>query len=74
MRAWLKELRESRGMTMKTLSEKLDISESYYCGIENGTRQRSMDIVIAAGLSVALDVPIDQIVQYERNYCASCSP
>ena len=73
MRTWLKDLRESRGVTMKSLSQKLDISESYYCAIENGTRQKSLDIVIAAGLSVALDVPIEQIVRSEREYSVSCT-
>jgi transcriptional regulator with XRE-family HTH domain len=65
LRIWLKEARESRGETMKSLAEKLNISESYYCSIENGTRQKSMDVSLASKLSMALDIPIVDIFAYE---------
>lgn len=65
MREWLKNLRIEKGYTMKGLGEKLGVSESYYCSIENGTRQKKMDISIIIALSSALDVPIAEIVQME---------
>ncbi len=65
MREWLYNLRTSKGLTMKELGEKLDISESYYFAIEKGERQKKMDIVLAAGLAVALDVPVADIVQMD---------
>ena len=40
MREWLKNSRKEKGITMSELASKLDISESYYCLIENGERQK----------------------------------
>lgn len=65
MRKWLYDLRVAKGLTMKELGDKLDISESYYFAIEKGERQKKMDIVLAAGLSVALGVPVADIVQMD---------
>ena len=62
MREWLHTWRTSKGLTMKELGEKLGISESYYFAIEKGERQKKMDIVLAAGLSAALDVPVADII------------
>ena len=67
MREWLKKAREDSGLTMKTIADKLGVSESYYCAIENGTRQKKMDIVLASGLSAALGVPLAVIVKNEGN-------
>ena len=65
MREWLKTLRTEKGLTMREMGTKLGISESYYCAIENGERQKKMDIVLIAGLSSALNVSVAKIVQYE---------
>ena len=68
MRGWLKELREKNNLTMKEMGEKLSISESYYCAIENGTRQKKMDVTLITGLSLALDVPMTQILELEARH------
>ena len=65
MRLWLKTAREKKGLTMKTLAERLNISESYYCSIENGERQKKMDLSLAAKLSMALEMPIAEIIENE---------
>ena len=65
MRSWLKTARESAGLTMKQVAEKLHISESYYCAIENGMRQQSMDISLAQNLSKVLNIPIKRILDAE---------
>lgn len=65
MREWLKNCREAKGYTMKEIAQKLDISECYYCAIENGSRQKKMDIALASSLASVLDVPIAEIVRYE---------
>lgn len=65
MRLWLKTAREKAGLTMKQLAEELHISESYYCAIENGTRQQNMDISLAQNLSGILRIPIKQILDEE---------
>lgn len=66
MREWLKKAREEKGMTMKTAADELNISESYYCSIENGTRQRRMDISLASKISVVFDVPLAAVVEMEQ--------
>jgi len=71
MREWLKNLRVEKGFTMKQLGDKLGISESYYCSIENGTRQRKMDVMLISGLSVALNTPISEIVRLESEYTSA---
>lgn len=65
MRSWLKSAREKQGLTMKQVAEKLHISESYYCAIENGARQQSMDISLAQALSDILHVPMKHILDAE---------
>lgn len=65
MRLWLRSAREKAGFTMKQLAEGLHISESYYCAIENGSRQQNMDISLAQNLSDILGVPIKQILDEE---------
>ena len=70
MRDWLKEIRIEKGMTMKELGAKLGISESYYCAIENGERQKKMDMLVVAGLSTALEIPIAEVARLECEYVA----
>lgn len=66
MREWLKEKREERGLTMKDMAEKLGISESYYCLVESGDRQKKMDIMLVSGLSAALKIKVADIVKLEQ--------
>lgn len=68
MREWLRSLRTEKGHTMKEMSEKLHISESYYCAIENGDRQKKMDVTVATGLAVALGVPIARIIELDQSH------
>ena len=70
MRVWLKTLREGQGMTMKALAEKLDISESYYCAVENGTRQKKMDIILASGIAAVFNISVQQVIKMEDEYRA----
>ena len=66
MRGWLKTSREAKSMTQKSLAEKLGVSESYYCAIENGQRQKNMDLMLAAGISAALGIPVAEIMAEEK--------
>ena len=65
LREYLKQLREAKGLTMQELSEKLGITRQYYQMIESGERQRKMDIPIITGISKALGVPVEYIVNEE---------
>lgn len=65
MRDWLKEKRTEKGLTMKQMAERLDITESYYSLIESGERQKKMDVQLLAKLSAILAMPTDKIVELE---------
>ena len=65
MRSWLKDARTAKGLTMKQMGEKLNITESYYCAIEAGDRQKDMDLSLVAGLSTVLGIPIAEISALE---------
>ena len=67
MRVWLRDARIAKGMTMKQIADKLNISESYYCSIENGYRQRDMDISLAVKISETLEISVKQILQNEQS-------
>ena len=68
MREWLKSARTEKDLTMKEMGNKLGISESYYCAIENGTRQKRMDFALVSALSSILGVPIDEIAHRESEW------
>lgn len=68
MREWLKTMRTEQGLTMKDLSKKLGISESYYCAIENGERQKRMDLMLCHQLSVVFGKPVSEISDAEMRY------
>lgn len=72
MREWLKQAREDKGLTMKQISNQLGITESYYCCIENGTRQKNMDLTLVSALSVALKMPIAKIAKLEQEENNGC--
>lgn len=67
MREWLKKLRTERGLTMKEMGEKLGISESYYCTIESGDRQKRMDLKLASGIAEIFGISVDQVVAFDLN-------
>ena len=65
MRKWLKEARTKKDLTMKQIAVELGITESYYSLIENGDRQKMMDISLAKKLSDILDIPVEKIIAFE---------
>ena len=65
MRSWLKEQREKKNLTQSKIAEKLGISEGYYSYIENGERQKRMDITLVTKLSDIFGLSIQQIVEFE---------
>lgn len=66
MRDWLTKARTEKGLTMKQMGERLDITESYYSMIESGTRQKKMDLTLVAKLSTVLEIPIAEISALEN--------
>ena len=66
MKRWLKELREKSKLSQLEVAKKLDISESYYCLIENGERQKDLDLSLAIKLSKLFGVSVDYIIAEEE--------
>ena len=66
MREYLVALRKEKNLTQKELARKLDVSESYYNQIENGERQKNMDISLVNRLSLVLGIPITTIIKHEN--------
>lgn len=66
MREWLLNLRKKRGMTQLDVAKKLDISEAYFNYIENGERQKKMDIALVSRLSTVFDIPLSEIIEFEK--------
>lgn len=67
MRKWLKLERERQGITMADMAQKLDISESYYCLIECGKRQKKMDVTLMDRLSRSLGLSLAVVAEFETN-------
>ncbi len=67
MRYYLVNLRKAKNFTQKQLSEKLDISESYYNQIENGERKKRMDITLISRLSKVLGISVSKLIEYEES-------
>lgn len=66
MRDWLKQKRAEKGLTMAEMATQLDLTESYYSRIENGDRQKKMDIALLCKLSDVLGMATDEIILLER--------
>ena len=61
MRKWLKEQREEKKFTMKTVADKAEISECYYNQIENGTR--NCPVKTAKKIANALGFPWEKFFE-----------
>lgn len=73
MREWLKTARTEKRLTMKEMGTKLGISESYYCSIENGSRQKKMDIGLVAAIAAILGAPMEAIARMEAEWAKQAS-
>lgn len=66
VRKYLKELREERKMTQQAIADYLGISQNYYTYIENGERQKSLDLAYASKLAELFNVSVDWIAKQEQ--------
>ena len=55
----LKDGRIAKNLTQKQLADRVGISESYYCQLENGTRR--MSLPVAQKIAVALNMGLDEL-------------
>lgn len=68
MRDWLLSARQKSGMTQREVADKLELSESYYSYIENGERQKKMDMALVSKFSVVFGIPLSEIVEMEQKW------
>lgn len=72
MRKWLLHLRKCSGFTMKCMGVQLGIAENSYCNIENGERQKKMDIAFAKKIAEIFDITLDDIADLESGVKFVC--
>lgn len=66
MRKWLKTLRDKNSLTQRDLADLLNISQNYYCNIENGVKQVDLNLSTASKLSDIFNIPLSTIRNYEE--------
>ena len=66
MRKWLKTLRCNSNKSQAEIADMLGMTQQYYNLIENGERQKDLDLSIATKLSELLGVSIDWIAEQEQ--------
>ena len=69
MREWLIQLRGSA--TQGEIAEKLGITQQYYSYIDNGERQRKMDVQICERIAAVFGLPVSEIVRLETERLSS---
>lgn len=66
MRTWLKEARIKKKLTQQDIAQHLHVSNQQYSFLERYERQKDLNMSTMIGLSEILDMPIEQIVEYEQ--------
>lgn len=65
MREWLKDTRLQQRLTQKQMADAIGVTESYYCMIEGGDRQKKMDVTLAIKIGNVLGLSLEEIVKAE---------
>lgn len=71
MRSILGTFAAKNNLTQQDSANKLGVSLSYYNSIENGNRQKNMDLRFASKIAETFHVPIDFIVAEESKLAES---
>lgn len=72
-RQYLIDLRAQRNESQQDVADGIGVSRQYYSLIEDGSRQKRMDISLAAMLAAHFKSPIASIVQREQEWNAAAS-
>lgn len=67
VREYLVKLREKQNESQQDVADALGISRQYYGMIENGDRQKRMDVMLITGLANHFGVPVSKIVSLEQS-------
>ena len=71
MRNWLISLRNEKGLPQGAVSKKLNVSQAFYCRVEQGKKVHNMTYLMMEKLATALEVPVQTIIDAEKEYAAS---
>lgn len=63
MREWLIKLRGNA--TQSEIASRLGITQQYYSYIENGDRQKKMDIQICEKIAEVFNISVADVIRYE---------
>lgn len=66
MRKWLQILREKKQLSQQNVADFLSVTRQYYNLIENGERQKDLDLSLVVKLSEFLGVSIEWIAEQEQ--------
>ena len=66
MRKYLVERRNQLELSQQDVADLIGVSRQYYSFIENGSRQKKMDIDLLSKLADALSIPIADLIEMER--------
>jgi transcriptional regulator with XRE-family HTH domain len=66
VRDYLKVMRKDRGLSLQDMADKIGISRQYYQLIENGERQKKMDITLVKRIATVLGVSLETIIEQEN--------
>lgn len=66
MREYLRKLRESNELSQQSVADKLGITRQYYQQIENGDRQKDMDISLVVQFSNLFGISPEEIIRKEQ--------
>lgn len=71
LRKWLKELREREKLSQTTVAKQLGITQHYYSMIENGERQKDLDLSIVMKFAELFGVTVEWIAEQEKKHKAA---
>lgn len=65
-RQYLIDLRAQRNESQQDVADGIGVSRQYYSLIEDGSRQKRMDISLASLLAAHFKVPVSRIIEQEQ--------
>ena len=68
MRTYLVKRRNELNLSQQDVANSIGISRQYFNSIENGTRQKKMDITLVAKRATALNLTVENIIHAEENW------
>ncbi|MBQ6358923.1 MAG: helix-turn-helix transcriptional regulator [Clostridia bacterium] len=70
MRAWLADIRKEAGLSQAAVAAAAAISQSYYAGIELGTRGKPLAVPVAKAIAGTLGFPWTRFYEDETSESA----